>query len=571
MVMTARRGTRLCKWIFALAISTSLIVNPLAISAHAASASAHTLPAPTADQLRQFVRYAKEMGKTSVKRLFRTSRIRQTTDEKVTAKKIDDKVKSGLAAKPAEFAKETGRSLVMILSVVALDMMRREIHRKNVAAEKLDFAELLEFSFTACTQLLDHGEFWAGFAGAGVVGSAASKAVSELRGMLGSAASRSLFARLLQANVLTLVTFFGWEFSAQAWEEARLLLEDDKDFERAGHLFSVGWGALSSLTDSTTASDEDDRRILGLMGQNLLRVLIFDDELRAEWFYNTKRLRLNNGKFAALVATFMASASAGATGGPLIGAIFGVVGVVSYVFLPEPIVDAITDFMKSNRVTNRRVELLQNYHDLELIMARIKQLDLFPGKAGRLRELNKELAKRMKVRDDLVTVHFERIYLLRKRIEDSQREIAEAQTAPPSPPPATSPLITNEPFMAYMSGDSNPPQAPVLSYAQRTIVDKTNIVHSSESALEKIYVSLSSIYIDEGKRLQKLQRLIAPNDAEVSEIIDRERNAIDRLDGFIRSFLYGLTRDEKTSLQVLEGNYFRGFFEAKTLKFYENR
>jgi hypothetical protein len=345
-------------------------------------------------------------------------------------KTVDSVLEKAFASKPGSFAVETGHTLLFLLTVTGIEIVAHKIQKDGLSTKSLTDNEVLKLSASAAEEIVSSGDIWTSMAFAGAVSSAAQPAMKALAQILVDPSARMSFGKLLQTSIATSVGFIGWELGAQLWTEATLLLEDKADYERAAAIWSVGAGSLRSLLLTATPKDINDRRIAGLMVQNLLKVMLVDSKLTRAWFNNTWRTRVMTGGFSTMLGAMVASGAVGSAifpgGGTFVGLLFGVLGAGASMVIPQWVKDDITYTLGSTRQNLILWKLAINAGRVSSSLKALKSEPLMRRRSApkftdeqRVSGLKNQMQRRREIRSDYETVLFEKAQLVLRYWSDS--------------------------------------------------------------------------------------------------------------------------------------------------------
>ena len=322
---------------------------------------------------------------------------------------LRQKIETAAHDKPKEALVGVGHTLLFMMVLAGLDMTAQEIHKSGVQA--VSPSHLAQIIQTVSKTILDSPQIWTSiFASGGL--SLAQKPALELARVLLQPALKSAFLPVLAHTISSTIAFVGWEFGSQLYTEATLLLESKQDFEIASSASSMARGvygvAVASRARTASAADQNGARVARLMLQNMTRILLYDSKLRNEWFYNTMRLHIMTGGFATLLTAMIASGAIGTMifpgGGTLVGLIFGLIGGVISMFIPQKNKDQITWGFQSVRKEALWFMLFRNKNRLtyEINLNSMHPDDFKNGFAD-------DLIARHGLRSRLATIEFERL------------------------------------------------------------------------------------------------------------------------------------------------------------------
>ncbi|MFL5814545.1 MAG: hypothetical protein ACJ763_13295, partial [Bdellovibrionia bacterium] len=184
---------------------------------------------------------------------------------------------------------EAGRTVVLIMILAGVELVAQEVHRAKLEGRPIDTKRLEKMSLDAAEHLLTGGQLISSMATAGLTGALAKKPIQILTSILENATSRKVLVGLVHSGITSFITFTGWEAGSELWSQATLLIPNDKDFDRTKNLVRVLGGAAHG--------NADDRRVLSLLIDKMGQILLYDDDLRTAWLYNTWRLHVATGQF----------------------------------------------------------------------------------------------------------------------------------------------------------------------------------------------------------------------------------------------------------------------------------
>ncbi|MCB0407773.1 MAG: hypothetical protein KDD34_06165, partial [Bdellovibrionales bacterium] len=379
-----------------------------------------------------------------------------------------------------------GQTMVIIWVIQVIAIVKEEIERAKLMGKTVDWEETKEMIVQAAEHMVNDPQIYLGMMGASAVGTSlhygdkylkVSKAFQEsgdlLSQTLKSSVSRAHFKTLISSGAMSLITFMGWEAGSQLWEEALLDLGSvsSSDPEVQKQLLQDLQTAkdikytkmIKSLWDHDAVSDEE-RRVFGLMLQNMGSILLNNDGKRWQWFYNTWRKRIATGDFVLLVAAMAAGGWAGtqiglAVGTPMglpgwivmgfFGLAGGVVGGALTIFVPQWMKDAMTEYIRDIRIDNAENYLRENK------ASELHKIKIFTGDSRKnriLRALSFQsfetlLQSRRKARDRYMNAWIERYHnaILKKQFAQYENMIGAMRTDPEM----------NQKLQALIAGESH--------------------------------------------------------------------------------------------------------------------
>jgi hypothetical protein len=252
---------------------------------------------------------------------------------------------------------ESGQAYILMYLLAIVEVTKQEFEDahtdyRNIAPEKLATSLI-----KAGAMLVDSGDTVVSLLTAAGTHRVFRIPLEILNKVIENSELKPIFKSLLQNLAGSLVTFVGWDFGTQLWNEAGTLIEIEAlgEDERAlvadsGKLWSNIYYALKGTLDAKDPQVLKSRKILELMSQNMVRILLTDPELRLQWVYNALRQRIFTGTFATMVGTVVVASAVGTTlfpgAGTILGMMFGVGGGLASMMIPEEIKNEISMLMK---------------------------------------------------------------------------------------------------------------------------------------------------------------------------------------------------------------------------------
>lgn len=137
--------------------------------------------------------------------------------------------------------------------------------------------------------------------------------------------------------------------SGQLWKQAVNMLDSqqlsmtERDLLKdRNKVFTNIWRAIRSGLPANEADQVRYRaasRLLALTFENVLSIVFVESDLRIQWIYNAIRLRLAQGNFVILVSSMVSASAVGTSlfpgAGTYLGMMFGIVGGMMSIFVPE--------------------------------------------------------------------------------------------------------------------------------------------------------------------------------------------------------------------------------------------
>lgn len=273
-----------------------------------------------------------------------------TRDSETFKKASTDKQRS---YSESEIVGHTGQALILIMILSGVELLKKELALSDAGQKPLTREELLDKSGKIADHILNDGHIWVSLLSAGALGKTAEKPLAIINSLIDNETSKPILRDLLKNGIGTFVTFVGWEMGSQLFTEATEMIDNDQDYERATRLLPVLLNSLYHGLEPQNTTAQNDWRILQLVAGNMVKILVKDDELRNLWLYNTWRTRIATGEFVTLVSSMTISSVIGTSlfpgAGTLGGMMFGVVGGVISIYVPEEKKDSITEVIQNFR------------------------------------------------------------------------------------------------------------------------------------------------------------------------------------------------------------------------------
>lgn len=310
-------------------------------------------------------------------------------------------VRSAVVSKPAEFAVGVGHGLLFVMTIAGIDLLIQEIRKEGLNSQSLSPSKLYEIASKVAIEVVNSGQTLTALVSATVFASVSQKPAEILTKMLVDPASKKMLASMIASSIVSTVGFLSWEFGAQLWTNASLMIEDKADYQRLTQAFGVGTGSFRALLHlNPTAADANDLRIAREMLSNILTILFFDRNLLSKWFDDTWRLRVMTGESISFLTLTFAGTTAGSmilpVGGTFVGFMFGFAAAT---LVPRSVNNAITYSLKTLRAQISFGKLLTNETYLKEYSRRSKT-ELFKS----------TLSERRAIRESVVTGGAEQIH-----------------------------------------------------------------------------------------------------------------------------------------------------------------
>ncbi len=329
-------------------------------------------------------------------------------------------IRSGATTTLKSAGSVTGHNTQTLLIIWISSMImavEQEFTRANLIGKKKTQDELNETFLDITNRSINKFDIFAGLTGGAVFGTTFAVPLQYIRGVIASKVSRPIFAQLLSGGATSLVTFLGWELARHLWKEAIFQLETPEEIAAAEKLLFT-----SVLTGTATP---DEKRLFDKIVQNAWVILTYGDpDLTEAWIYNTWRLTLMTGDFVTLVMTMTAAATATSA---VVGAVAPGAGhIVSFVtvlfggvagayvahHLPKQVKQPITKFLRGARSNFTGSKMHVNFQEIRRILSYADPMRGGLGiRADHIDELRGYLKRRLDLRNNIMTIHYENIFL----------------------------------------------------------------------------------------------------------------------------------------------------------------
>lgn len=338
----------------------------------------------------------------------RSSLLRFTTGD-MTSKDLRAQIESAAKSETKEALVGVGHTLLFMMVLAGLDLTAREVRKSGAAS--LTPQHLAQIITTVAGTILDSPEIWTSIVTSGGLSLARRPAI-EISQVLLQSKLKTAFIPVLSHAISSTIGLVGWEFGSQLYTEASLLLDSKADFDIASSAGAMAKGVLDTVlaTKARSASPKDQNaaRVARQMLQNMARILLFDSKLRNEWFYNTMRLHILTGDFATLLSSMITAGAVGTMifpgGGTLVGLVFGLVGGVASMFIPQKTKDDITWGFQAVRQGSLALLMARNFNRLTYQIT-LNSLNPEEYRKG----FNSDLLARHGLRSRLLTIQWERL------------------------------------------------------------------------------------------------------------------------------------------------------------------
>lgn len=318
---------------------------------------------------------------------------------------------------------EVGRTYILIWVLAIAEIVKRELVQSGFDLHKVSYQQIIDSAGLAADHILDSGEIVTSLCSASATHFLLKKPLQIFNQIIANSQSRAIFKSLLQHMAGTLITFVGWDFGGQLWQEAKRLISESE-------LSTVEFGLLKNedaFWSYIFKFNQDSLRVLSVISEKLFKVLI-TDELRAQMLYNTIRNRLLKGEFATMVTTMVSVSVIGTTlfpgAGTIAGMMFGIVGGGLTILIPQQIKDGITNSIKTSWVNElEKARLGENFELLKLPYNKNGEYSIIrKGKISTVYNLKSILEKRRTYRELVADVYIERLYEAVLRANNSESD-----------------------------------------------------------------------------------------------------------------------------------------------------
>lgn len=316
---------------------------------------------------------------------------------------MKEAVKSAVLAKPTEFAVGIGHGLLFVMTIAGIDLLIQEVRKEGLNTQTLAPSKLFELASKVAAEVVNNGQILTSLLSATVFASASQRPTEALTRMLVDPSSKKILASMITNSIVSTVGFLAWEFGAQLWIDASLMLENKDDYKRLSALMGVGTGSFRALLNlNPSTADAQDLRIAQQMISNMLTILFFDRQLLGEWFEKSWRLRVLTGESISFLTLTFAGSTIGSIilpgGGTFIGFMFGFAAAT---LVPRWMNNSITFSLKTVRAQISFGKLLTNETQLRDLVRR--------GKMGN--HFDALVKERRAIRESVVTGAAEQMQL----------------------------------------------------------------------------------------------------------------------------------------------------------------
>jgi hypothetical protein len=524
-----------------LLLSISTVLTPVA---RAAGEPREIVPADvTPSRLHQGLKALRVGSRDWVRRV----QTQQDANRGDVQKSLEKSIVKKLAQHAFHGVEEAGRTVVLIMILTGVELVAQEIHRSKLEGKPIDTKRLEKLSLDAAEHLLSGGQLISSMTAAGLTGALAKKPIQILTSILENATSRKILVGLVQSGITSFITFTGWEAGSELWSQATLLIPDDKDFDRAKNFVGVLAGA--------TRGDANDRRILSLLLDKMGQILLYDDDLRSAWLYNTWRLHVATGQFVVLVSSMVTASAVGTAlfpgAGTIAGMMFGVVGGLISSVVPESVKEDISDGFRGMRSSSNSAQLAA---DRAQVAAWIEE-----GQTATSEDFRGILKMQANARSNVMTAYSEADYKRRVSIQNLEHEMEMARETLEQLD-----LGSREIASLYSKEDN------VDKKLRLVIASDSEKVEKIKGEIKRIEQAMWHFYVQETKGLVDLMNTAARLGQKTAAIVDELKPEINRLGVIAKSFTImvseGVDLTNPEILSLIQVSNFRGFKEDRLIK-----
>lgn len=401
-------------------------------------------------------------------------------------------------------------------------------------------------------------EIYAALLGAGLFSKALKKPLEAMRWNLRMAGAGKAFTNFTFSTMGTTVAFIGWEFGMQLWQEAIFSLDTEDEMTIAMQL-NFDKIFLKQAT-------EQERKIFTKVLDNMFMIFNFKKpEFLQNLVVNTWRLRIATGHFTTLVASMVIGAKAGAMLGTVVpglgtgvcGFFGGLAGGGMWMLIPHEHTDAITDKFKELRIQQAQNRLNANTHEILRIATLFDQGKGTQDQHKQLRMMTDVLARRQAIRNDAMTVYFEKYYTAygKKRMaEDLLTMMDQYQQLDPKKI-----VLTSNPadLQEILDGDKSIRMYTFANYQELLKIkeEEENKKALAVAEMKSIEEQMLQFYYNEAVRSLGFLRHKSPAIKEsMQAAIDKEVEKIEWLNIIIRLIIVGQSPEKLQAFQINDVN-----------------
>lgn len=435
---------------------------------------------------------------------------------------------------------QAGRLMIFMMALTGVELVRTQAREAKLSGKVLSNDEYAKMARDAALKVVDSGDVWFGIFSDLGIGAVSKKPAEVLSVVIKDKVARPLLVNLIQNGIMSIIYFVGWQACSQLWRDARLLL-DEKDYEKSERIWSLGAKGLLDMARSNDNSDE--ARITRLMIANIVKILIFDNELRENWFYNTWRLAVATGRFVTLVTGIITATTIGSTifpgAGTILGFMFAFTGAIAAATLPKSVNNSISQKLKDARINTRKFQASTWNWRLKNLIASYGNHNLYWYWQRSGKSITQSFETLAKIREHIATAYLEKVFLANTNAQQLNHDLEIA-------------LQTKRP-------------ASVTSQIQRQLDHENTIKLNSLVLLARFYEA----------EFHKLEALKVPNQAPslVSEQLENAKSDIAAVYSFWVAFTKSTQKPDliPTTEVLLQNFYLRSFKEAAIVKVAKQR
>lgn len=294
------------------------------------------------------------------------------------------------------------------------------------------------------------------------------------------------------------------------------MIENPEDYQRAALLGPRLLGSIMELLSGGDATG-DDTRILKTIFSNMVKILVYDHELRGIWLYNAWRMKIATGHFATLVALMTSATVIGTSlfpgAGTIVGLCFGFAGGALALFIiPEHIQDSITNGIIQTRMAINQGRAGTIREELRSLDRNMKN-PIFDSNTKSLnvsytKKTTALLQKARAYRENAMTAQFEGLFRIYSHIKTLQGNHKVATT----------------------SGN------------EQAIVEINKKIETLTEAFNQNLKEASKFY---GRQIQLFDQLrLKPSIKEVADLISGERTQLQQLSSAMDTIVAGLLQGD---------------------------
>ncbi len=401
-------------------------------------------------------------------------------------------------------------------------------------------------------------EIYAALLGAGIFSKVLKKQLESIRWNLRQAGAGKAFTGFVFSTMGTTVAFVGWEVGMQLWQEAIFNLDSEEEITVAMQL-NFDKIFLKQAT-------EQERKIFIKVLDNMFMIFNFKKpEFLQNLVANTWRLRIATGHFTTLVASMVVGAKAGAMLGSVVpglgtgvcGFVGGLAGGGMWMLIPHEFNDAITDKYKEMRIQQTHNRLNANTNEILRIATLFDQGKGTQDQDKQLKMLTAVLARRQAIRNDALTVYFEKYYTAYGRKRNAEDFLAMLDQYQKMDPKKI--VLTSNPadLQEILDGDRS-----IRMYTFKNYEELLKIKEEEEGKKSLAIAEMKSIeeqmlefYYNEAVRSLGFLRHKSPAIKEnMQAAIDKEVEKIEWLNIIIRLIVAGQSPEKLQAFQINDVN-----------------